>query len=75
MLALDVPLVKRDGTVTHLGGDESSAHLGLPRVAAELYRSARRLRVFTLRAVPVDPGRIVDLVMRTRDETLRWLAD
>src|SRR5690242_76961 len=75
MLALDVPLVKRDGTVTHLGGDESAAHLGLPRVAAELYRSARRLRVFTLRAVPVDPGRIVDLVMRTRDETLRWLAD
>src|SRR5207253_8167814 len=41
MLALDVPLVKRDGAVTHLGGD-----LGLPRVAAELYRSARRLRVF-----------------------------
>ncbi|HZH80525.1 MAG TPA: HD domain-containing protein, partial [Gemmatimonadales bacterium] len=38
MLALDVPLVKRDGAVTHLGGD-----LGLPRVAAELYRSARRL--------------------------------
>ncbi len=75
MLALDVPLVKRDGTVTHLGGDESAAHLGLPRVAAELYRSARRLRVFTLRAVPMDPGRIVDLVMRPRDETLRWLAD
>jgi len=75
MLALDVPLVKRDGTVTHLGGDESAAHLGLPRVAAELYRSARRLRVFTLRTVPVDPGRIVELVMRPRDETLQWLAD
>jgi uncharacterized protein len=70
MLALDVPLVKRDGAVTHLGGD-----LGLPRVAAELYRSARRLRVFTSRVVTVQPGPIVDLVMRPRDEVVKWLAD
>src|SRR5690349_24951698 len=70
MLALDVPLVKRDGAVTHLGGD-----LGLPRVAAELYRSARRLRVFTSRVVTVEAGPIVDLVMRPRDEVVKWLAD
>ena len=70
MLALDVPLVKRDGAVTHLGGD-----LGLPRVAAELYRSARRLRVFTSRVVMVEAGPIVDLVMRPRDEVVKWLAD
>lgn len=75
MLALDLPLVKRDGGVTHLGGDEPVAHLGLPRVAAELYRSARRLRVFALRAVTVEAGRIVDLVMRPRDDVMRWLAD
>src|SRR3989440_6856258 len=49
MLALDLPLVKRDGTVTHLAGAEATEYLGLPRVAAELYRSARRLRVFVLR--------------------------
>jgi uncharacterized protein len=70
MLALDVPLVKRDGAVTHLGGD-----LGLPRVAAELYRSARRLRVFTSRVVRVEARPIVDLVMRPRDEVVKWLAD
>ncbi|HEV2750041.1 MAG TPA: HD domain-containing protein [Gemmatimonadales bacterium] len=75
MLALDLPLVKRDGGVTHLGGNEPVAHLGLPRVAAELYRSARRLRVFALRAVTVEAGRIVDLVMRPRDDVMRWLAD
>jgi len=40
--------VKRDGTVTQLGGADAAAHLGLPRVAGELYRSARRLRVFVL---------------------------
>ncbi len=75
MLALDLLLVKRDGVVTHLGGSEAAAQLGLPRVAAELYRSARRLRVFALRTVTVPPGRIVDLVMRPRDETVNWLAD
>ncbi|PYO61118.1 MAG: hypothetical protein DMD28_10565, partial [Gemmatimonadetes bacterium] len=48
MLALDLPLVKRDGTVTHLAGAAAAEHLGLPGVAAELYRTARRLRVFVL---------------------------
>ena len=52
MLALDLPLVKRDGSVTQLAGADATAHLGLPRVAGELYRSARWLRVFVLRPVP-----------------------
>src|SRR5207247_1375417 len=33
MLALDLPLVKRDGTVTHLAGAAAAEHLGLPGVA------------------------------------------
>src|SRR2546422_10427682 len=43
MLALDLPLVKRDGTVTPLAGPEAAVHLGLPRVPAPLDRSARKL--------------------------------
>src|SRR5439155_952276 len=70
MLALDLPLVKRDGTVTQLGGAEAAAHLGLPRVAAELYRSARRLRVFVLGEARVDAKRIVELVMMPRDAVI-----
>ncbi|HYK82702.1 MAG TPA: HD domain-containing protein [Gemmatimonadales bacterium] len=66
MLSLDLPLVKRDGTVTQLAGAEAVAHLGVPRVAAELYRSARRLRVFVLRHVAVPARGVVDLVMRPR---------
>ncbi len=75
MLALELPLVKRDGTVTHLAGAAATAHLGLPRVAAELYRSARRLRVFVLRDVAVPAHAIVDLVMAPREEVAARLAE
>ena len=68
MLALDLPLVKRDGAVIWLAGAEAAAHLGLPRVAAELYRSARRLRVFVLGEARVEAKRIVELVMTPREE-------
>jgi hypothetical protein len=68
MLALDLPLVKRDGAVIWLAGAEAAAHLGLPRVAAELYRSARRLRVFVLGEARVEAKRIVKLVMTPREE-------
>jgi len=74
MLALELPLVKRDGTVTHLAGAAATAHLGLPRVAAELYRSARRLRVFVLRDVAVPAHAIVDLVMAPREEVAARVA-
>jgi len=70
MLALDLPLVKRDGTVTQLAGAEAAAHLGLPRLAGELYRSARRLRVFVLRAARVETKAIVELVMLPREEVV-----
>ena len=71
MLALDLPLVKRDGAVIQLGGAEASAHLGLPRVAAELYRSARRLRVFVSAPANVPAPAIVELVMLPREEVTR----
>ena len=74
MLALDLPLVKRDGTVTQLAGPDAAAHLGLPRVAAELYRSARRLRVFVLGEARVDAKRIVELVMMPREAVIRLVS-
>jgi HD superfamily phosphohydrolase len=65
MLTLDLPLVKRDGTATHLG---------LPRVAAELYRSARRLRVFVLRSAAVPAEAIVELVLTPREDVAARVA-
>ena len=59
MLGVDLPLRPRGGTVERLTDEGRAGQLGLPRVADELYRSARRLRVFvartprtTLRGVP-----------------------
>ena len=50
MLAVDLPLRTRDGSVERLTGEGRAGHLGLPRIAGELYQSARRLRVFTARS-------------------------
>jgi hypothetical protein len=77
MLALSLPLVKRDGAVTQLAGPDTGAdpHLGLPRVAAELYRSARRLRVFVIGAATLPAKGIVELVMTPRKEVAARLEE
>lgn len=62
MFGTDLPLLRRDGSLVALASAEGEAHLGLPRVAAELYRSVRRLRVFTLRPASVDAARVLELV-------------
>ena len=74
MLGVDVPLVRRDGEVVQLAGPIAEAHLGLPRVAAELYRSARRLRVFTTRPVRLAAEAVVELVCLPREEVAARLA-
>jgi hypothetical protein len=49
MLSVDLPLRLRDGRVERLTEAGRAGQLGLPRIADELYRTARRLRVFTAR--------------------------
>ena len=51
MLGVDLPLRTRAGAVERLTDEGRAGQLGLPRVADELYRSARRLRVFVARPV------------------------
>ena len=68
MLDLKLPMVTRAGSVVDLTGREAGERLGLPRVAPELVRSARRLRVFVRRPRPV-PGRaVVELVTLPGEE-------
>ena len=57
MLSVDLPLLTRGGAIERLTDEGRAGQLGLPRVANELYRSARRLRIFTseprrLEAIP-----------------------
>lgn len=72
MLAVDLPLLKRDGELAQLAG---AGQLGIARVAAELYRAARRLRVFVLRAADVPARAVVDLVCAPADEVARRVEE
>jgi HD superfamily phosphohydrolase len=67
MLGVNLPLRTRSGAVERLTDAGRAGHLGLPRVADELYRSARRLRIF----VASPPSGSLDFVL----ELLTWPAD
>jgi len=54
MLDVTIPVVGRTGG--------AAQHIGLPRVAAELHRSAQRLRVFVMKPVKIEAKQIIDLV-------------
>ncbi|MGH7502698.1 MAG: HD domain-containing protein [Longimicrobiales bacterium] len=47
MFGLDLLVQRRDGSVLRLGPRGRTGLIGLPRVASELYRTARVLRLFT----------------------------
>jgi hypothetical protein len=67
MLGVDLPLRTRSGAIERLTDAGRAGHLGLPRVADELYRSARRLRIF----VAGQPTRSLEWVQ----DILTWPAD
>jgi HD superfamily phosphohydrolase len=53
MLGLNLPVLRRDGSVERLTKQTSGASINLPKLSEELYQSARWLRVFTARPVTV----------------------
>jgi uncharacterized protein len=67
MLGVNIPLRTRGGSVERLTDAGRAGHLGLPRVADELYRSARRLRIF----VSGQPSRPLEPVL----SLLTWPAE
>lgn len=75
MLSVDLALRTRDGRLDRLTDEGRAGHLGLPRIAGELYQSARRLRVFTA-GIPPRPLRgLLDLVALPAGEVAARLED
>jgi HD superfamily phosphohydrolase len=74
MLGVDLPLRTRGGEVERLTDAGRAGQLGLPRVADELYRSARRLRVFVAAAPHRPMNRLLDLLTCPAAEVERRLA-
>jgi HD superfamily phosphohydrolase len=70
MLGVDLPLRLRDGTVERLTDEGRAGQLGLPRIAQELYRSARRLRVFVARPITRGVNGVARLVEMRQDQAI-----
>ncbi|MDQ3697915.1 MAG: HD domain-containing protein [Gemmatimonadota bacterium] len=62
MLGLDLPVLRRDGSVGRLTTAGWPAAINLPLLSEQLYRSARRLRVFVARPVTATPAEMLRLV-------------
>ena len=74
MLGLDIPMQRRDGRVEQLTAAGWEGAINLPRLSDELYRSARRLRVFTTDRAPVPEGRVLS-ALREDSEVVRARLD
>jgi HD superfamily phosphohydrolase len=64
MFQLDVLVERRDGSVQRLGMEGAEGILDLPKVARELYRTARVLRVFTFERRELDAELVLDRITR-----------
>ena len=66
MFQLDLLMQRRDGTVQRMGPGGLPGVLDLPRVAQELYRTARVLRVFTRERRTIDPEAVLSRISQPR---------
>ena len=61
MLGLDIPVLRRDGSIRRLTAEGWEGSVNLPKLSEELYRSARWLRVFTKTRMQIDRAKILRL--------------
>jgi HD superfamily phosphohydrolase len=73
MLGLDIPVRQRDGRVRHLTPLGWPGAINLPALSDELYRSARRLRVFTARPITLAADRVLATLVRPPSEIVQAL--
>jgi HD superfamily phosphohydrolase len=71
MFGLDLLVQRRSGEVMRLGPEGQAGLIGLPRIADELYRTARVLRVFVLgRRVQLKKESVIELALLSETEVL-----
>ena len=75
MLGVDLPVVRRDGSVERLTSAGLAGALDLPALSDQLYRSARWLRVFAARRIAVAPERLWAVVTADADALRARLDD
>jgi HD superfamily phosphohydrolase len=75
MLGLDIPVLRRDGSVRQLTAAGWEGAVNLPKLSEELYGSARWLRVFACRNVSIDKKAVVRLAGMTAGEVRDRLGD
>ncbi|MFI5257446.1 MAG: HD domain-containing protein [Gemmatimonadales bacterium] len=73
MLGLDIPVLRRDGSVRRLTAAGWEGAMNLPKLSEELYGSARWLRVFACRRVGIDREAIIELAQLTSAEVAKRL--
>jgi hypothetical protein len=59
MLGLNLPVLRRDGSIEQLTQQTSGGTINLPKLSEELYRSARWLRVFTAKPVTLSRASVL----------------
>jgi len=75
MLGLELPMLRRDGRVEQLTAAGWEGDINLPRLSDELYRSARRLRVFTAHRTPVPEDRVLAVLQLDASDVARRLDE
>jgi HD superfamily phosphohydrolase len=75
MMGLDMLMLRRDGSVQRLTASGRSGLIDLPRVADELYYTARVFRVFTEGRRAVSAARVLGLLALTAPELSARLRD
>ena len=64
MLGLDIPVLRRSGSVERLTGEGWVGTINLPRLSEELYNSARWFRIFSAERTPLTAGRATKILRK-----------
>jgi hypothetical protein len=75
MLGLDLPVVRRDGSILRITSSQLDGAINLPALSEQLYSSARWLRVFVARRTDVPKAPILALARLSADDVRRLLAE